>query len=179
LISLSQPYTASEGQASNLRRHLWSEHGLADAAFKSQMIQSTRVTRDNPSLPPLSKVRREQLDTALLNCIVDDGLPFTTFSKPGMANLLTTFEPNYRPPDRHTLSDRVTDIYEAYISDLKVSTTLVFLENRHSVSSTSCRIEKNKFLANEILSKGKNDLCLLKLQSGVSKKKHVEEFLLQ
>ena len=71
--------------------------------------------------PILSKARRRELDQAVIDCIIDDSLPFTSFSKPGMVNLIRTLDSRYRPPSRFTIASRVGDEYYKYVGQVKVS----------------------------------------------------------
>ncbi|CAF4013562.1 unnamed protein product [Rotaria magnacalcarata] len=52
------------------------------------------------------QIRQKQLDEAIVDCIIDDSLPFTMFTKLGMINLLKSFEPRYEPPSRFTIASR-------------------------------------------------------------------------
>ena len=65
--------------------------------------------------------RKQQLDKAIVDCIIDDSLPFTTFMKSGMANLLKTFDSEYEPPSRFTIASQVGDVYFEYVDRVKVS----------------------------------------------------------
>jgi hypothetical protein len=114
---------AYNGSATNLRRHLFIIHGIAAAAYDSQLaqIKQNPVVPNDASTAILPRSRQKQLDKAVVDCIIDDSLPFTTFRKSGMANLLQTFEPNYKPPSRFTIASRVGDAYQKYIIQVKVS----------------------------------------------------------
>ena len=68
----------------------------------------------------LSKSRQKQLNKAVVDCIIDDSLPFTAFTKPGMMNLLKTFDSRYRPPSRFTIASRVGEAYYQYVAQVKV-----------------------------------------------------------
>ncbi|CAF4210816.1 unnamed protein product, partial [Adineta steineri] len=114
-----RPYTAYDDSATNLRRHLFAKHGIAAAAYASQIIQIKKTPIQlNNDLPILSKARRKEFDKAILDCIIDDSLPFTTFTKSGMINLLKTFDPRYDPPSRFTIASRVGDAYHDYMEQI-------------------------------------------------------------
>ncbi|CAF1203356.1 unnamed protein product [Adineta steineri] len=61
------------------------------------------------------KACRKELDKTILVCIIDVSLPFTTFTKSGMINLLQTFDSRYDPPNRFTIASRVGDAYHDYM----------------------------------------------------------------
>lgn len=116
---------AYNGSATNLRRHLFAKHNITAAAYESQLAQLKR--KPDPmytSMPSLSRARRKELDEAIVDCVIDDALPFTAFSKPGMLNLIRTFDSRYEPPSRFTIASRLTDTYHAYVDEVKVSPRL-------------------------------------------------------
>jgi hypothetical protein len=113
---------AYNGSATNLRRHLFAIHDITAAVYDSQLAQ----IKQKPTLPndvptTLSKTRKKQLDKAIVDCVIDDSLPFTTFMKPGMINLLETFDSRYEPPSRFTIASRVGTTYHQYVDQVKVS----------------------------------------------------------
>ncbi|CAF4226020.1 unnamed protein product, partial [Rotaria sordida] len=111
---------AYNGSVTNLRRHLFIKHNVAAAIYDSQLSQikqKSTVSNDIPTTLP--KIRQEQLDKAIVDCIIDDSLPFTTFMKSGMINLLKTFDPRYEPPSRFTIASQVDKIYHKYVVDVK------------------------------------------------------------
>jgi hypothetical protein len=113
---------AYNGSATNLRRHLFAKHDIAAAAYDSQLVQiKQKPIPSNDGLPILPKSRRTQLDKAIVDCIIDDSLAFTMFTKSGMINLLQTFDSRYEPPSRFTVASRVGDAYHSYIEQVKVS----------------------------------------------------------
>ncbi|CAF1408103.1 unnamed protein product, partial [Rotaria sp. Silwood1] len=115
-----QPYMAYNGSATNLRRHLFIKHDIAAAIYDSQLSQmKQKPAVSNDMSTPLPKIRQKQLDKAIVDCIIDDSLPFTTFTKSGMINLLKTFDPRYEPPSRFTIVSRVDDIYHKYVDEVK------------------------------------------------------------
>ncbi|CAF4032008.1 unnamed protein product, partial [Rotaria sordida] len=114
------PYMAYNGSVTNLRRHLFIKHNVAAAIYDSQLSQikqKSTVSNDIPTTLP--KIRQEQLDKAIVDCIIDDSLPFTTFMKSGMINLLKTFDSRYEPPSRFTIASQVDKIYHKYVVDVK------------------------------------------------------------
>ncbi|CAF2094555.1 unnamed protein product [Rotaria magnacalcarata] len=101
----------------NLRSHLL-VHKLTDYAFKSQEEQ--RVLKINKtSSNHLAVPRKREIDEAVLNCIVEGGLPFNLFNHDAIIKLLDLLEPGYKPPDRGTLSLRLHNQYHHHILDLK------------------------------------------------------------
>jgi hypothetical protein len=117
---------AYNGSVTNLRRHLFIKHDIAATAYDSQLAQIKQKSglSNDASTAILPKTRQKQLDKAVLDCIIDDSLPFTTFMRPGMVNLLQTFEPQYKPPSRFTIASRVGDTYHKYVDQVKVSRCL-------------------------------------------------------
>jgi hypothetical protein len=114
---------ANNGSVTNLRRHLCIMHDVAAVAYDSQLVQiKQKPALLNAVVPAiLPQPRQKQLDKAILDCIIDDSLPFTTFMRPGMANLVKTFEPQYEPPSRFTIASRIGDAYHKYVNQVKVS----------------------------------------------------------
>ncbi|CAF1561306.1 unnamed protein product [Didymodactylos carnosus] len=51
----------------------------------------------------ISTERKCDLHTAAINCIIQDGLPFDTFQRPGMSKFLSTAIPGYKGPHRKTV----------------------------------------------------------------------------
>ena len=112
---------ASNGSVTNLRRHLFIKHDHAAAAYNSQMNQITeKGAKVKTTQSGLSKSRQKELNQAVIDCIIDDMLPFTAFTKPGMLNLIKTFDARYQPPSRFTVASRVGDAYYKYIDHVKV-----------------------------------------------------------
>ena len=88
----------------------------------SQLAQiKQKPVLSNDMLTTLPKIRQNQLHTAIVDCIIDDSLPFTTFIKFRMLSLLKTFDSRYEPPSRFTISYRLGDIYHKYADEVKVS----------------------------------------------------------
>jgi hypothetical protein len=113
---------AYNGSATNLRRHLFIKHDITAAVYDSQLFQiKQKPTVSNDMSTALPKNRKKQLDQAVVDCIIDNSLPFTTFMKPGMINLLKTFDPRYEPPSRFTIASQVDDAYHKYVDEVKVS----------------------------------------------------------
>jgi len=113
---------AYRGSTTNLRRHLFAKHGVIEAAYDSQVTQIKQQSAQHDDfLATLPKTRRKQLDQAIVDCIIDDSLPFTTFMKPGMMNLIQTFDSRYKPPSRFTIASRIEDAYHEYVNQVKVS----------------------------------------------------------
>jgi hypothetical protein len=113
---------AYNGSATNLRRHLFVKHDITAAVYDSQLAQiKQKPVVSNDMSTTLPKIRQKELDKAIVDCIIDDSLPFTTFMKSGMINLLKTFDPRYGPPSRFTIASRVHDIYHKYVEEVKVS----------------------------------------------------------
>ena len=72
---------ASNGSVTNLRRHLFIKHDHAAAAYNSQMNQITeKGAKVKITQAALSKSRQKELNPAVVDCIIDDMLPFTAFT---------------------------------------------------------------------------------------------------
>ncbi|CAF3053233.1 unnamed protein product [Rotaria sp. Silwood2] len=119
---LDQVYVANNGSATNLRRHLFAKHDITAAVYDSQLAEiKPKPAPKNDTTTTLSKTRTKELDKAIVDCIIDDSLPFTTFMKSGMVNLLKTFDSRYEPPSRFTIASRVGDAYHEYIDQVQVN----------------------------------------------------------
>jgi len=105
----------------NLRKHLFVIHNVVGVAYDSQLAQIKQQIHQRDTLPVLPKARKEQLDKAILDCIIDDSLSFTSFQKSGMMNLIKAFDSRYKPPSRSTITSRVNETYHKYVNQLKVS----------------------------------------------------------
>ncbi|EED14263.1 conserved hypothetical protein [Talaromyces stipitatus ATCC 10500] len=53
------------------------------------------------------KSLKETLDRALARAIISGNQPFNLFTQPVMRELLHLLRPNYVPPDRHTIADKI------------------------------------------------------------------------
>ena len=62
---------------------------------------------------------KKALDAAGVKCIVKDGLPFGTFRRSGMKELLEKLRPGYRGPTRQTVRKRLDTMYRERKSSLK------------------------------------------------------------
>lgn len=91
---------------------------MENFAFTSQEEQ--RILKVNKkSILPIPAARKREIDNAVLNCIIDGGLPFSLFNHDAVINLFSFLEPGYKPPDRRTLSSRLFNQYQQHILDLK------------------------------------------------------------
>lgn len=87
------------------------------AAYDSQLIQiNKKFVSKKDTEQALPDEGKKELDEAVMNAIINDGLPFTTFSKPGILNLIHTFESWYQPPSRTTIASRIANAYYEYMS---------------------------------------------------------------
>ena len=62
---------------------------------------------------------KNELNNAVLNCIIKDGLSFSVFSKPGMKEYLSKAVPGYTPPHRVTIAKHIGGSYKHYRNQLK------------------------------------------------------------
>ena len=93
-------------------------HKLKNFAFESQEEQ--RVSKNNKnSTQQMSEARKVAIDNAVLNCIIDGGLPFSLFNHNAVIDIFSLLEPGYRLPDRRTISSRLFHQYQQHILDLK------------------------------------------------------------
>ncbi|CAF1277726.1 unnamed protein product [Didymodactylos carnosus] len=108
-------YRASKLSGSNLRKHLASStHKIPNVLFKSQIEKVSQV------IPPtISTERKCDLHTAAINCIIQDGLSFDTFQRPGMSKFLSTAIPGHKGPHRKTVRNRIAALYSAYTEKLR------------------------------------------------------------
>ncbi|MBY0580649.1 MAG: hypothetical protein K2P53_03070 [Rickettsiales bacterium] len=100
------------GPAPNLRKHIFHVHKKPEYLYDSQkkmFAQDQLVETQN----------KDEIDEAVINCIVQDGRPFNDFHKPGMQLLLNVLAPLYKPPHRKTIANRLRKKYYQYKNDLK------------------------------------------------------------
>ena len=110
------------GSATNLRRHLFVKHDIVGAVYNSQLAQiKQQSAQPSDSSTTLSKDRKKQMDQAIIGYIIDDSLPFTTFMRPRMINLIRIIDPRYEPSSRFSIASRVKDAYNKYVDQVKVS----------------------------------------------------------
>ncbi len=94
----------------NLRKHLSSAvHQIPNVLFKSQIN-----TNSKSDTTPISSERKEELYAAAVNCVVEDGLPFNVFRRPGMSKFLSTLMGGFRGPHRKTVRKRIGILYSLY-----------------------------------------------------------------
>ena len=67
----------------------------------------------------LSTEKKNELNNAVLNCIIKDGLSISVFSKPGMKEFLSKAVPGYTPPHRVTIAKHIGSSYKHYRNQLK------------------------------------------------------------
>ncbi|CAF1298723.1 unnamed protein product [Adineta steineri] len=108
-------YKYNQFSDSNLRSHLGFMHGLYSYLYPSQVKQRENHEKKDSILPHLKK----ELDTAAIECIVIDGLPFGTFRRPGMQRFLNTIKSGYRGPTRQTVRKHLDTMYQERRSSLK------------------------------------------------------------
>ena len=63
--------------------------------------------------------RRKELNDAIINSILEDGLPFDIFRKPGMAKFLSVAIPGYTAPHRKTIRQKIALLYCLYTRKLR------------------------------------------------------------
>ena len=72
-------------------------HNLNQYLYESQKTETTKQ-------PEISPSRKNEIDVAIIECILEDARPFGDFSKPGMLKLLNVIVPGYKPQLRHTIN---------------------------------------------------------------------------
>ena len=99
-----------QGNSSNeagLRKHLGNVHNMKHLFFKSQTGLSSTKFEINPQ-------ETKKFHEAAINAIIQDGLPFGIFRKPGVANFLNTLKPGYKAPHRKTARRLIGGKYKNY-----------------------------------------------------------------
>lgn len=61
----------------------------------------------------------DDLNDAIVNCVIEDARPFGDFNKPGMIKFLKKAIPGNHPPTRQTIARKLNAKYKAYKSKLK------------------------------------------------------------
>jgi len=79
--------------------------------YKHRCIRSIRLEENadtnestQSTINILPKFKKEKIDTALLKVIVEDFRPLNTAQTPAFRNFINTLNPNYKPPDKKTIS---------------------------------------------------------------------------
>ncbi|CAF3996868.1 unnamed protein product [Rotaria sordida] len=107
-------YKAAKNSDSNLRKHLSSSHQISNVLYKSQINSYSKSISTT-----ISSDRKDELHNAAINCVIEDGLPFDTFGRPGMSKFLSTAVPGYVGPDRKTVRKRIATSYSLYTKKLR------------------------------------------------------------
>ena len=68
---------------------------------------------------------KDEIDEAVINCIIQDGRPFNDFHKPGMQHLLNILAPLYKPPHRKIIAKRLRKKYYQCKKELNLSQSLI------------------------------------------------------
>jgi len=58
--------------------------------------------------------KKQEIDKALIECVILDSRPFGDFSKPGIKKLLNVLIPGHSPPNRKTISKKLSIYYLKY-----------------------------------------------------------------
>jgi hypothetical protein len=82
--------------------------------FKSQIHDNLKI-----NTIPISSERKKKLYSAAVNCIIEDGLPFDTFRRPGMSMFLSEILPGFVGPHRKTIRHRVAALYSLHTAKLR------------------------------------------------------------
>ena len=69
--------------------------GCADHNLKQYQYESHKKITIKQS--EISPSRKNEIDQAIIDCVIEDGRPFGDFSKPGMLKLLAVVAPGYKP----------------------------------------------------------------------------------
>ncbi|CAF1685048.1 unnamed protein product [Rotaria magnacalcarata] len=108
-------YKATKLSDSNLRKHLSSScHKIPNVLFKSQTYDNSK-----PNLTTISSERRKDLNDSIIDAVVQDGLAFDTFRRPGMAKFLSVAIPGYVAPHRKTIRRRIATLYSLHTKKLR------------------------------------------------------------
>ncbi|CAF4093339.1 unnamed protein product [Adineta steineri] len=96
----------NEYSDTNLRSHLGKMHRMKDFLYPSQRIQY------KPKYSTISAEEKKILDTAAIEAIIQDILPFNHFRKAGMMKFLSIIKPGYRGPHRKTVRKHLELLYQ-------------------------------------------------------------------
>ena len=109
-------------------------HGY-DVAYKSQ--------KKKTSVPILNidSKKKQEIDKALIECVILDSRPFGDFSKPGMKKFLNVLHPGYKPPTRKTITSKLSIFYNKYKRQL----IDIFKKIQHIALTTDVWKAKNNF----------------------------------
>jgi hypothetical protein len=88
---------------------------IPNVLFKSQINDNS-----NTHTKLLSTERKQELHRAAIDCIVEDGLPFNTFRRPGMCCFLSMAIPSCKGLHRKTAQSRVGTLYSIYTEKLRL-----------------------------------------------------------
>ncbi len=98
-----------------MRKHLASSpHQIPNVLFASQINDGLKL-----DIPIITPERKRELHAAAIDTIVQDGLPFGTFRRPGMSRFLQTAVPGYVGPHRKTVRQKLSCLYSAYTNKLR------------------------------------------------------------
>lgn len=88
-------------------------HGMTQLLYESQRTKKTFFGSST-----LCPNRIQEINQAIIDCIVKDCRPFSDFNKPGMLKFLKVVLPNYSPPHRQTITKAIGSKYKKYINKL-------------------------------------------------------------
>ena len=86
--------------------------GCADHNLKQYQYESHKKITIKQS--EISPSRKNEIDQAIIDCVIEDGRPFGDFSKPGMLKLLAVVVPGYKPQARQTINRQLSKRYKIY-----------------------------------------------------------------
>ena len=81
-----------------MRLQLGKFHGLIKFLYKCDL---NTIVKNEITFP---REKKEIFHEEAINCIIEDGLPFNTFTKPGMKKLLDKLQPGYEGPNCWTVN---------------------------------------------------------------------------
>ncbi|CAF2097259.1 unnamed protein product [Rotaria magnacalcarata] len=90
----SHEYKYDQFSDSNLRSHLGFTHDLYDYLLPSQIKQRAR----HETKSTISSHLKQELDTAVIECIVKDSFSFGAFRRAEMQDFIEIIKPGYRGP---------------------------------------------------------------------------------
>ena len=92
----------------NLRKHLGLVHKRIEYLYPSQQKNYSM------KLNPIPIVRKKQLHSAVISCIIQDSRSFIDFRKDGMRQFLAVAVPGYVPPHRATVKANLIKRYREH-----------------------------------------------------------------
>ncbi|CAF4131524.1 unnamed protein product, partial [Adineta steineri] len=90
------------GSTTTLRKHLILKHNKADLVL-SHIKRQRKKTLLNP-------IKKQELHSMFVNCIIRDGRTFNDLEKAGMKKVLQLLIPDYEPPNRYVVARQLKQL---------------------------------------------------------------------